>query len=72
MNDRPDDRLRELRGQLQALEARAPVDEREAAARTTMLRALEVLTDPFDQHADPTHVTSSAIVISGRVAGGVL
>ena len=31
-----------------------------------MLRALEVLTDPFDQHADPTHVTSSAIVISER------
>lgn len=60
------DRLLELRAQLQALEARAPVDEREAAARATMLRALAVLPRPFDEHADPTHVTSSAIVISER------
>jgi 8-oxo-dGTP pyrophosphatase MutT (NUDIX family) len=46
--------------------ARAPVDDREARARITFLRALDRLPRPFDEHADPTHVTSSAVVISDR------
>lgn len=41
-----------------------PTDDREARARTTFLSALDRLERPFDEHADPTHVTSSAVVTS--------
>jgi len=49
--------------------AAAPVDDREAAAVATIGRVLPGLARPFDEDADPTHVTSSAIVV-GRA--GVL
>lgn len=41
-----------------------PTDEREARARAAFLSALDRLEHPFDEHADATHVTSSAVVVS--------
>ena len=41
---------------------RVPVDGREARSRHRTLVALGRLARPFDQDADPTHVTGSAIV----------
>lgn len=46
--------------------ARAPVDRREATAVTRFLTALDRLHAPFDEHADPTHVTGSALVVGPR------
>ena len=40
-----------------------PVDEREAASVVAFRAALARLEHPFDQDADPTHVTASAIVV---------
>ena len=42
---------------------RRPVDGREARSRHRMLVALGRLPAPFDRHADPTHVTGSAVVV---------
>lgn len=47
-----------------AVAARAPVDEREAAAQVRFLAELDRLPSPFDEHADPVHVTASAIVVN--------
>ena len=52
-----------LRTEIGAL---TPVDDREARARETILRALDELRHPLDEHADPTHLTSSAVVLSER------
>jgi 8-oxo-dGTP pyrophosphatase MutT (NUDIX family) len=49
--------------------ARRPVDGREARSRHRILVALGRLDRPLDQHADPTHVTGSAVVLG---PGGVL
>jgi 8-oxo-dGTP pyrophosphatase MutT (NUDIX family) len=46
--------------------ARRAVDEREAAAVARFLIALDRLARPFDEHADLTHVTGSAIVVGPR------
>lgn len=43
-----------------------PVDQRHAASQQQFLRALDTLPDPLNQHADPTHVTASAIVVGPR------
>jgi 8-oxo-dGTP pyrophosphatase MutT (NUDIX family) len=40
-----------------------PVDGREAASLRRFAAELDRLEAPFDQHADPVHVTASAIVI---------
>jgi 8-oxo-dGTP pyrophosphatase MutT (NUDIX family) len=48
------------------VEGRAPVDEREAAARLRILAEWERLADPLDQNLDPVHVTGSAIVVGPR------
>ena len=42
---------------------RVPVDGREARSRQRILVALGRLPRPFDRHADPTHVTGSALVV---------
>jgi 8-oxo-dGTP pyrophosphatase MutT (NUDIX family) len=42
------------------------VDDREAAAVARILAELERLADPFDQHADLTHLTGSAVVVGPR------
>jgi len=56
-------RLARVRAEVAAV---TPVDDREARARVTILRALRELRRPFDEHADPTHITSSAVVVSDR------
>jgi 8-oxo-dGTP pyrophosphatase MutT (NUDIX family) len=58
-----DPRLPALRA---AVAARVPVDRREAAAIPRMLAELDRLPRPFDEHADPVHVTASAIVVGPR------
>ena len=52
-----------VRAQIAALD---PVDERERVSIESALAALARLPRPFDEHADPTHVTASAIVIGAR------
>ena len=49
-----------------AVAARTPVDEREAASVERFLRKLDRLDLPYDEHADPVHVTGSAIVVGRR------
>jgi 8-oxo-dGTP pyrophosphatase MutT (NUDIX family) len=39
---------------------------REVEAKARFLSALELLDDPYDEHADPTHVTASAVVVGER------
>ncbi|MFI5046541.1 MAG: NUDIX hydrolase [Acidimicrobiia bacterium] len=51
------------------LDGHVPVDQREEASIARILRELDRLEAPFDERADPTHVTGSAIVV-GRL--GVL
>jgi 8-oxo-dGTP pyrophosphatase MutT (NUDIX family) len=46
--------------------ARTPVDERERHSITAFTVAFDELTAPFDEHADPVHVTASAIVVGER------
>jgi 8-oxo-dGTP pyrophosphatase MutT (NUDIX family) len=50
---------------IRSLEARCPLDEREATSRVRALEALAVLPAPFDRHTD-THVTGSALMIGPR------
>ncbi|HEY4332764.1 MAG TPA: NUDIX domain-containing protein [Ilumatobacteraceae bacterium] len=49
-----------------AVATRAPVDDREAASLTAFLEHFDALPAPFDEHADPVHVTGSAIVVGNR------
>ncbi len=49
-----------------ALVDHRPVDPREESARTRALLELDRLERPFDERADPTHVTVSAIVVGPR------
>lgn len=46
--------------------ARRPVDERERESRSRFLELFDGLAEPFSEHADPVHVTGSAIVIGPR------
>jgi 8-oxo-dGTP pyrophosphatase MutT (NUDIX family)/GNAT superfamily N-acetyltransferase len=48
------------------VQARSPVDARERDAIEAFVTAARVLASPFDEHADPTHVTASAIVVGRR------
>ena len=45
-----------------AVAGRQPVDARERESIEQFLAAFDLLDDPFDEHAAPTHVTASAIV----------
>jgi 8-oxo-dGTP pyrophosphatase MutT (NUDIX family) len=47
-----------------AVAAHRPVDARERASQEAFLGHLARLSAPFDEHADPVHVTASAIVIA--------
>jgi 8-oxo-dGTP pyrophosphatase MutT (NUDIX family) len=49
-----------------AVWARRPVDGREARSRHRILVALGRLPRPFDQEADPTHVTGSSLIVGPR------
>ena len=54
---------RRVRGDV---EARDPVDDREATSIEAFLDAFDRLEDPFDQRRDLVHVTGSGIVIGER------
>lgn len=43
-----------------------PVDDREAASASRILEELPRLARPFDEHADPFHVTGSALIVGPR------
>ncbi len=64
MNDPPRDPMVAVLAE--AVVAHVPVDDREARSCATVLDALERLPRPFDRHADPTHVTASAVVVGPR------
>jgi len=49
-----------------AVAASVPGDEREVASKARILAELERLPYPFDEHADPIHITGSAIVVGTR------
>ena len=49
-----------------ALRSHRPVDERESFSKAIMLAELDRLPRPFDEGADLTHVTASAIVVGPR------
>jgi 8-oxo-dGTP pyrophosphatase MutT (NUDIX family) len=46
--------------------AREPVDDRERRSIERFLTEVDALTEPFDEHSGPIHVTGSAIVIGTR------
>ncbi|HWB71069.1 MAG TPA: NUDIX domain-containing protein [Egibacteraceae bacterium] len=50
----------------QAVAAIVPVDARERRGRARILVELDRLPRPFDEHADPVHVTASAVVVGPR------
>jgi 8-oxo-dGTP pyrophosphatase MutT (NUDIX family) len=54
---------KQLRAQVAA---RTPVDEREVQSVQAFLVELERLERPYDEHADPVHVTGSAVVVGPR------
>lgn len=56
------DRVQHL---VRQLEAHDPADDREARSLRRTLAMIRWLRDPFDEHADPCHVTGSAIVVDG-------
>jgi len=60
------DRVASLRTEIAVLPA---VDDRARRSQSAFVAALDHLARPFDEHADPTHVTASAIV---RSEAGVL
>jgi 8-oxo-dGTP pyrophosphatase MutT (NUDIX family) len=48
------------------VEGHEPATRREAAARDRFLSELGRLAEPYDEHADATHVTASGIVVGRR------
>jgi 8-oxo-dGTP pyrophosphatase MutT (NUDIX family) len=55
------------RAELAALvAAHPPADEREQLAKVRFLAELDRLERPWDEHADPVHVTASAVVVGTR------
>jgi 8-oxo-dGTP pyrophosphatase MutT (NUDIX family) len=48
------------------VEGHEPVSPREAAAKVRFLEELSALSAPCDEHAGPTHVTASGIVVGPR------
>jgi len=46
--------------------ARVPVDERERASIEHILAVVPRLERPFDEHADPVHLTGSAFIVGPR------
>ena len=49
-----------------SIRARTPVDERERRSIGAFIDHFDRLAEPFSEHADPVHVTGSAIVVSER------
>jgi 8-oxo-dGTP pyrophosphatase MutT (NUDIX family) len=63
VHDMSGDVVREL---LAAVTARTPVDERERRSIEAFRVEISRLAEPFDELADPVHVTGSAIVVGPR------
>ena len=51
---------------LAAVAARVPVDERERVSIERFLAEVPTLERPFDEHADPVHITGSALIVGTR------
>jgi 8-oxo-dGTP pyrophosphatase MutT (NUDIX family) len=51
---------------IETVRAHQPADERELLSRSIIVAELERLDHPFDEEADLTHVTASAIVVGPR------
>jgi 8-oxo-dGTP pyrophosphatase MutT (NUDIX family) len=49
-----------------AVDHHGPADQREREARARILDCLDTLPRPFDEDADPVHVTGSAVVVGRR------
>jgi 8-oxo-dGTP pyrophosphatase MutT (NUDIX family) len=49
-----------------AVTSRTAIDDAERDCIDEFLRRYDELADPFDEHADPVHVTGSAIVVGER------
>lgn len=49
-----------------AVTARTPIDDAERDSIRSFLRHFDQLARPFDEHADPIHVTGSAFVVGPR------
>jgi 8-oxo-dGTP pyrophosphatase MutT (NUDIX family) len=62
----PDPRTGQVHNLLAVRRIAGPVDDRERAALDTFAEALDRLPRPFDEQADPTHVTASAVVVSPK------
>ena len=50
----------------QSVATKRPIDDAERACIADFLRRFDALPCPFDEHADPVHVTGSAIVVGVR------
>ena len=50
----------------QSVATKQPIDAAERACIAEFLRRFDALARPFDEHADPVHVTGSAIVVGPR------
>jgi 8-oxo-dGTP pyrophosphatase MutT (NUDIX family) len=50
----------------QSVAAKQPIDDAERACIAEFLRLFDGLARPFDEHADPVHVTGSAVVVGRR------
>lgn len=55
-----------MRRVLDEVAARPPIDERERASIARFVATVPTLARPFDEHADPVHVTGSAFVVGPR------
>ena len=55
-----------VRRVLDDVAARSPVDERERVSIDEVLAVVPTLAHPFDEHADPVHVTGSALIVGSR------
>ena len=60
----PEDEL--LRQVLADVAARRPVDEREQVSIERFATEVARLEHPFDEHADPVHITASALIVGSR------
>ena len=50
------------------MRARTPVDDREQGCIEEFLAAIDRLgDDPFDEHANPIHVTASALIVGRNI-----
>ena len=63
----------ELRARIRGdVAGRVPVDQREADSVRAFLDAFDGLASPFDEHADPVHVTASALLVAADGSAVVL